>query len=257
MDIEKIEQIPTAFMSIPFSRIVTSLIIFVAGFILVKCVSRAISSAMQRAGHLDASLQKFLLYIVRALLYFVLIIICASQLGLPVNSLLTLLGTMGLAVSLALQDTLKNVAGGIFLLFSKPFATGDVISIDGTKGTVQEIGITHTVLLTADNKQVYIPNGKTSSLTVINHLADAPQLLEIIFTVPYKTDLNLAKKVIEKTILADKRVKSEPQATVRVCELSSATVSIMVTAWCNIDESTELHSALLENVKLALDNAGI
>ena len=257
METEQLEQIPALIMGISVSNMLTALIILVLGIIAVKCVSRAISASMHRAGHIDASLQKFLLYVVRAILYFVLIIICAGQLGLPVNSLIALLGTLGLAVSLALQDALKNIAGGIFLLFSKPFATGDIINVDGVLGTVHEIGITHTVLLTDDNRKVFIPNGKTSALTVTNYSADELRRVEIIFTVPYKTDIALAKKIIGETVLADSRVKAGQESFIRVWELSAASVSIMVRVWCDTADSIELRCALLENVKLALDSAEI
>ena len=254
---ETINQIPKMFMGITFATYATAAVILAVGIIAIKCIARAISSAMERAGHFDMSLQKFLLYVLRAVLYFVLVIICATHLGLPVNSLLALLGTLGLAVSLALQDALKNVAGGIFLLFSRPFATGDVIGIDGVIGTVEEIGITHTVVLTENNKRVHIPNGKTSSLTVTNHSMEASQCIEIIFTVPYKSDIALAKNVISKAVCADKRVHDEPAVSVRVWELSSASVSIMMRCWCDAAESTELRCALLEGVKAALDSAEV
>ncbi len=157
-----------------------------------------------------------------------------------------------------MQDSLKNVAGGILLLSSKPFSTGDFIEIGAVSGTVQEVGVWHTILVTADNKRIYIPNSKVSDDTVVNYSVQDKRRIDLLFSVSYDCDLDAAQAVISDTIRRDGRVLGEPEEPfVRVWELSPRSVEIMTRIWCRAEDYWELRSAVLGSVKLAFDRAGI
>lgn len=240
-----------------FINILFALLTFVIGWIAIRYLTRLVSRILNRNEKLDISLQKFLVNVIRIVAFVVLILMCADQLGLPMTSFITLLGTAGLAASLALQDSLANLAGGIFILVSKPFATGDFIEMGSVSGTVSEIGFIHTVLNTVDNRRIYVPNGGLSADRIINYSAEPRRQLELKFPVPYSCDTAMAKQVITETVLADSRALHEPTPFIRVWELNSSSVDILVRVWVNSPDYFELKCALLENVKMALDKAGI
>ena len=229
-------------------------LILVVGLILIKYFSRALEKLLEKRSKLHQSLRKLLLTAVRAALYFLLLISCADKLGIPTTSLITLLGTFGLAFSLALQSTLSDLAGGIFLLISKPFQVGDYIQTAGAEGTVQEIGFIHTRVSTVDNRSIYIPNSAITGSNVTNY-TNARRQLDLMIPVAYDCSLEKAKRIIEETVQADPRVLEQPW--IRVWELSASSVDIKVRAWCSGSDYWEVRSALLEQIKLRLDESGI
>jgi small conductance mechanosensitive channel len=240
------------------SNLLAALLILAAGYVIIRLLTGGLARVLNRSGRLDVSLRKYLVLIVKILLLFALFIIVASRLGIPIDSLVTILATLGLAVSLAMQDSLKNVAGGIVLLSSKPFVTGDFVEIGGVTGQVAQVGMIHTQLITGDNRKVYVPNSKVAGDTVVNYSALDKRRVELSLRVPYDCDLALARRVISETLTADERVLDEPEAPfVRVWELSPSSVVILARAWCRTEDYWELRSALIEAVKLSLDEAGI
>ncbi|MDR0952007.1 MAG: mechanosensitive ion channel family protein [Oscillospiraceae bacterium] len=251
-------QLGKVLSNLQVTKLLSAVIILLLGLLLVNILSKILRKLLKKSGRLDLSLREFLLKTIKLLLYFVLFIIIASQLGIPITSLITILGALGLAVSLALQDSLSNVAGGLFLLSSKPFSTGDFIEAGAFSGTVAEIGVIHTVLVTIDNRRIYIPNGKLADETVVNFSVADKRRIDLTFPVAYESDLAKARAVIEGTIAKDTRVLSEPEPPfVRVWELSDSSVDIMTRFWCKTEDYWELRSAALESVKGALDSAGV
>lgn len=240
------------------ATILAAVVIFLVGYVLIKWVAKLADKLLERNDKLDPSIRAILVNVVRLLLLFLLILTCADKLGLPTTSIITLLGTFGLAFSLAMQNGLSNLAGGLFILGSKPFETGDYIQVPGAEGTVTRIGFIHTILTTVDNKQTHVPNSAITGSIITNYSQCATRRVDLTIPVTYSCSLEEAKAVIEGVIAADSRVLQEPDAPfVRVWNLGASAVEIMVRVWCKSGDYWELRSSLLENIKGQLDVAGI
>ncbi len=233
------------------------LLTFVLGLIAVKYIVRLFARVLSRTT-LDPSVQALVVNAGRGLLWFLLILILAPQLGIQVTSLITLLGVFGVAISLALQNSLSNVAGGISVLVSKPFSTGDFIEVTGgASGTVDSVGLFHTVIKTMDNHRVYIPNGMLSADQIVNYSVETERRLEMTFSVTYDCDAGEARDLIERTLLEDERIMREPAPYVRVWNLGASAVEILCRVWVPNSDYWEVRSAALERVKKALELAGV
>ena len=238
--------------------VLAAVLIFLVGFVLTKWVCKLLDKLLERNQKLDKSLRVLAVTAVRVLLLFLLLLTCADKLGLPTTSILTLLGTFGLAFSLAMQNSLSNLAGGLFILGSKPFETGDYISMPGAEGTVTQVGFIHTLLTTVDNKQIHVPNSTITGNVVTNYSQCATRRVDLTIPVSYDCSLEQAKAVIERVIARDGRVLQEPAAPfVRVWDLGASAVDIVVRVWCNSADYWELRSWLIENIKTELDREGI
>lgn len=238
-------------------KILTTLLIFVAGWLIISRLSKVITRLIERGNRLDPSVEKLIAKVIHVLLIFVLLIICMGQLGLPSTSLITILGSLGLAASLAFQDTLKNLAGGIIIMTTKPFVTGNFIEAPGASGTVTEIGLAHTLLHTPDNRRIYVPNGTMASATVVNYSLEAQRRVEITIPVPYNAPTKKARDIIEAVVAADGRILADPEPFIRVWAINAASVDIIVRVWTAAGDFFEVKAALLEGVKIALDEQGI
>ncbi|MBR6573563.1 MAG: mechanosensitive ion channel [Clostridia bacterium] len=247
----------SALSKLNLHSILATLVILLVGYALVKWACKLLDKLLQRNGKLDASIRSILVNVVRILLLFLLLLTCADKLGLPTDSIITLLGTFGLAFSLAMQNSLSNLAGGLFILGSKPFETGDYVSVAGAEGTVTQIGFIHTALTTIDNKVIHVPNS-TITGSVVTNFSASKRRVDLTIPVSYNCSLDQAKKVIEGVIARDSRALQEPEAPfVRVWNLGGSAVELMVRVWCDGNDYWELRSWLIENIKKELDKEGI
>ena len=248
----------SALTKLNLQTLLAAVVIFLVGFFVIKWVCKLLNKLLARNEKLDPSIRGIGISAIRILLLFLLILTCADKLGLPTNSIITLLGTFGLAFSLAMQNSLSNLAGGLFILGSKPFETGDYIDVPGAEGTVSKVGFIHTILTTVDNKQIHVPNSTITGSIVTNYSQCETRRVDLTIPVSYECSLEQAKKVIEDVISKDERVLQEPAAPfVRVWNLGGSAVDIMVRVWCKSGDYWELRSALLENIKITLDKEGI
>lgn len=247
-----------ALSKLNLSTILAALVIFLAGYVLIKWVCKLLDRLLQRNEKLDPSLRGIAVNAGRILLLFLLLLTCADKLGLPTTSILTLLGTFGLAFSLAMQNSLSNLAGGLFILGSKPFETGHYISVPGAEGTVSQIGLIHTVLTTVDNKRIHVPNSTITGSIVTNFSQCATRRVDLTIPVSYDCSLEQAKQAIDRVVARDSRVLQQPDAPfIRVWDLGASSVDIMVRVWCGSADYWELRSWLVENIKNELDREGI
>ena len=247
----------SALSKLNLHSILAALVILLVGYVLVKWACKLLDKLLSRNGKLDASIRSILVNAIRILLLFLLLLTCADKLGLPTDSIITLLGTFGLAFSLAMQNSLSNLAGGLFILGSKPFETGDYVSVAGAEGTVTQIGFIHTALTTVDNKVIHVPNS-TITGSVVTNFSSSQRRVDLTIPVSYNCSLDQAKKVIEGVIARDSRALQEPEAPfVRVWNLGGSAVELMVRVWCDGNDYWELRSWLIENIKNELDREGI
>ncbi|MCI7767161.1 MAG: mechanosensitive ion channel [Oscillospiraceae bacterium] len=236
--------------------VVTAIIIYIIGKIISKILIRIIDKAMGRS-RIDETAQGFLKSLLSIIFTAFVIVITLSTLGIPMTSIITTIGAAGVAVALALQNSLSNVAGGFLILMTKPFSKGDYISTNGTEGTVEDISILSTKLLTIDNKVIFIPNSMVSGSTLINFSKEEKRRVDLIFNIAYDQDMNEAMKVIRGVIAEHKLILTEEAPFVRVSALSASSVDITVRVWSKTSDYWTVYFDLIEQVKSAFDQNGI
>ena len=173
------------------------------------------------------------------------------------TSIITTIGAAGVAVALALQNSLSNVAGGFLILMNKPFVNGDFISTNGNEGTVEDISILSTKLLTVDNKVIYIPNSMISGNTLVNYSREEKRRVDLVFSIAYEEDFKEAVKIISGVIAEHKLILSDDAPFVRVSALSASSVDITVRVWTKTPDYWTVYFDLIEQVKSAFDQNGI
>ena len=210
--------------------ILLAILIFVVGRYLIKFINKMIGRMMERK-KVEPTIQSFLKSFINVLLTILLIITTVSALGVNTTSFAALLASAGVAVGMALSGNLQNLAGGIILLLFKPYKVGDYIEAQGVSGTVKEIQIFHTIILTVDNKQVYVPNGALSSGSVINYSSEPLRRVDLTVGVEYGTEVEVVKQALEDIIKADDRILTDPEPFVALGNLSSSSIDFTVRTW--------------------------
>lgn len=216
-------------------HIIAAVVIFIVGRFLIKLINRLVASILQRR-HIEISVQTFLSSLVNIILTILLIITVIGALGVNTTSFAALIASAGVAIGMALSGNLQNFAGGLIILLFKPYRVGDFIDVCGVQGTVSAVQIFHTILLTPDNKAVYLPNGSTSSSTITNYSREDKRRIEWTFGIDYGEDVNRARTAILSVITADARILNEPAPFVAVGGLSDSSVDIIVRVWVPTEE---------------------
>ncbi|MEE8365588.1 MAG: mechanosensitive ion channel domain-containing protein [Gammaproteobacteria bacterium] len=237
-------------------KIALALAIFIIGKFFAKLIANLLEKAMQRSGT-DAMLVKFLGNIAYVILLVAVVLAAVDALGVNIISLMAILGAAGLAVGLALKDSLSNIAAGVMIIIFRPFKIGDYITAGGSSGTVDEIGLFCTLMHTGDNQRVIVPNSTILSGTIVNTSALPTRRVELVFGIGYDDNIGHARDIIMAILKTDERVLEDPAPTVVVSELAASSVNLSVRPWANAEDRWALHTDLLERIKLALDEAGI
>lgn len=224
--------------------------------IAVKVIGGVVAKVLGKS-RLDGALQGFLKTGLRVILYFVAALVILSSLGVDVTSLIALLSVAGLAVSLALQNTLANLAGGIQILVSKPFAAGDYVEAGGNGGTVKTVGLAYTTLVTPDNKVVHIPNSDVAAARIVNYNGNATRRVEIKVTAAYESDIDTVKQTVNTLIAADSRIHKNPEPFVRVSNYGASSIEYTIRVWCDAGEYWNIYFDLMDKLKPAFDAAGV
>lgn len=216
-------------------HIIAAVVIFIVGRFIIKLINRLVASILQRR-HIEISVQTFLSSLVNIILTILLIITVIGALGVNTTSFAALIASAGVAIGMALSGNLQNFAGGLIILLFKPYRVGDFIDVCGVQGTVSAVQIFHTILLTPDNKAVYLPNGSTSSSTITNYSREDKRRIEWTFGIDYGEDVNRARTAILSVITADARILPDPAPFVAVGGLSDSSVDIIVRVWVPTEE---------------------
>lgn len=236
-------------------RLFIAVLIILIGSRLIKVLERILKRSFERMD-MEVSLRKFLLSLINAGLYCILIFIAAGQLGVNNASIVAILGSAGLALSLALQGSLANFAGGILILVMKPFRVGDYIIADGGEGTVKSIGLVYTTMSTPDNRRVIIPNGNLANSPLTNVTAQDKRRVDILVGVSYSSDLCEAKKIIYQLYENHPMVLKEEIVSF-VDTLGDHTIIIGGRGWVMTENYWSVKWEITENIKLKFDEAGI
>ena len=236
-------------------RIVMALVIYVIGKWVAKKVANFARKLME-GREADPTLVNFLCNIIYAVLLVAVILAALDTVGLPVTSLLAVVGAAGLAIGLALKDSLGNFAAGVMLVMFRPFSKGDVVEVAGVAGKVDEVRIFSTILTTADNKQITIPNGQVAADTITNYTAKDMRRVDMVFGVGYDDDLKVARDVLTRICTGHPKVLDDPAFNIFVLNLGDSSVDFAVRPWVKTEDYWTVWGDVLEQAKVELEAAG-
>ena len=256
MDLEKWAAIAQDFIIEYGIKVLGAIVIWIIGSWVIKKLNKGIAKVMTKQNY-DISLQKFLLNLIGWGLKILLFLAILSQLGVETTSFAAILAAAGLAVGMALQGSLGNFAGGVLIMVFKPFKIGDLIEAQGEIGVVKEIEIFTTKLTGLSNKEIIIPNGSLSNGNIINYTTEGTRRVDLVFGVSYDADIKQSKDVIMNVLTSHPKVLKDPTPAVTVLELADSSVNFAVRPWCNTEDYWDVYFDVTENVKEALDAAGI
>lgn len=237
-------------------RIALVFVIFFVGRKLIKKIVSLCDQALKRHG-MEVTVRRFFCNVINALGYICMLGVLLQTVGLTATSLTALVASAGVAVGLALQGSLSNFAGGVLILLMKPFVIGDYIVQGNTEGTVKEIGLVYTELITADNRLIVIPNGTLIDSSIVNVTATGKRRLELSVGIGYKSDLKKAKEVLIRLGENDPARDPENPVNVFVSELAESSVNLGLHVWVSSSEYWNAKWRLTENIKMAFDEEGI
>ncbi|HEU5076858.1 MAG TPA: mechanosensitive ion channel domain-containing protein [Polyangiaceae bacterium] len=236
-------------------KVLLALLTLIIGLWLIGGVRSLVGKALSRK-RVDPTLAPFVLSLLVWVLKAVLFISVASMIGIETTSFVAILGAAGLAVGLALQGSLSNFAGGVLILIFRPYEVGHFIEAQGHQGTVKEIQIFTTVLLTPQNRRVILPNGALSNGPIVNHTVEGTARVDLTIPIEHKADPEKARQILLDVLQADERVLAQPPPTVMVSALGD-TVTLAVRPHCKVEDYWGVHCDTLERGKARLEQAGI
>jgi len=236
--------------------ILLAVVIFVVGRYAIKFTNRLVARMLEKR-NVEPTVQSFLKSFVNITLITLLIITVVGTLGVNTTSLAALLASAGLAVGMAFSGNLQNLAGGIILLFLKPFKVGDFIEVQGVSGNVKAIQIFHTILTTTDNKELYIPNGALSSGNITNYTKNDLRRVDFTISVEYGTDTEKVKQVTLDLIKEDERIMQEPAPFIAVKELANSSVDFVLRVWTKASDYWDVFFDTNERIYTEFNKQGI
>jgi small conductance mechanosensitive channel len=238
-------------------RVLLALVVFLAGMQAIKLVRKIVRRSLRR-GNADEGVIRFLDSLLKVVLYILLVFLIASGFGLDATSVVALVGSAGVAIGLAVQGSLSNFAGGVLLLLLKPFKIDDYIKdSNGNEGTVQEVQLFYTRLITPDHHVVIVPNGTLANANILNMSTLEDRRMDIVVGISYDADIRTAREVLLKVLNDDPDVLKDKERLVFVDELADSGVILRVRCFSRNDTYWSTKWRLTEHVKYALDEAGI
>ncbi len=237
-------------------KLVIALIVYLIGNAIAKAISKGISGLMIKR-KADKTIAGFLGNIVYAILLLIVVLSALSVLGVKTSSFMVIVGAAVLAIGVAMQGTLSNLAAGVMLISLRPFKVGDSVIAGGQTGTVHDIGILSTTILTSDNKKILVPNSAISGGAVTNFSAMPTRKIELAIVVPGTTDLNKGREILKGVLEADSRILKDPAPSIGIAEASAAEIKYGVGAHVNNADMGAVQSDLYEKIRQALTTAGI
>ena len=238
-------------------NVLTAIVILIVGFVVAGWASNRIEGLTKRSHKLDETLFSFLGNIVRYIIIGFAFLFVLNTFGVQTTSVVAVIGAAGLAIGLALQGTLSNVAAGVMIVFFRPIKLGDFVDIGGSMGTVKAINLNYIELASVGNFQIIVPNSEVWGNTITNYSIYPQRRAEWTFGVAYGADLDLAHRTIIDTIMADERSLSEPEPFIQVTNLNASSVDFLVRVWVARADYFQYQADMTRAVKDALDKAGV
>jgi len=237
-------------------KLLAAIVVLVLGRWVAILLRNFIEKSMRRT-NVDETLISFTANLAYIALFAFVIIAALAQLGIQTTSFIAVLGAAGLAIGLALQGSLANFAAGVLMLLFRPFKVNDYIEGGGTAGTVKEIEIFNTILLTPDNKTVIVPNAKMTSDKIVNYAKQGTRRVDMVFGIAYDSDIDKAKQILWDLLKNDSRILPDPEPMVVVLELADSSVKIACRPWVNAGDYWSFYFEMTEAVKKQFDASGI
>lgn len=238
-------------------KLLTALLILLIGRWIAKLLGRMSERLLTRRLDADTALAGFVGTIVSITLTLVVLLTALQQLGLPIASLIAVLGAAGLAIGLALKDSLTNFASGVMLMVTRPFRAGDFVEAGGATGIVEKVGIFNTLMRTTTNQEITVPNGNITAANITNYSIRPTRRIDVTFGIAYEDDIARAREVITNVIQSDERLHRDPAPIIWMDALADSSVNLAVKVWTNTDIFWDVRSDLIERVKTGFDAAGI
>ena len=237
-------------------RLGVALAIFIVGRWIARWLTSVVRKLMTKS-NMDVMLINFLGNLVYTVLILVVVMATLDHLGIRTTSLLAVFGAAGLAIGLALKDSLSNFSSGVMIILFRPFKVGDFIEAGGASGVVEEVRMFATIMRTGDNRQIIVPNGQIYGGTITNYSAKPTRRIDLVFGIGYGDDIAKAKKIIDDIMQQDERILSDPAPGIALGELADSSVNFNVRPWVKNEDYWPVRADLLERIKLAFDANGI
>lgn len=256
INIDKIIETLTYWATTYSVKLIAAILIFIIGKWLAHKISIMITGLLKK-NNVDTTLINFLESIIYYTFLIVVIIAAAGQLGINTTSFITIVGAAGLAIGLALKDSLSNFASGIMLILFRPFRAGDFVNAGGVSGTVASIALFNTILKTPDNQKVIVPNSKITNNIITNVTANDTRRVDLVIGISYDDDIKKAKEILNRIILEEKRILDTPKTKIAVSALADSSVNFIVRPWVKTSEYWDIYYDLIEKIKITFDEEGI
>lgn len=256
IDINQILETVTVWFTTYSIKIVAAILIFIIGKWLCRRITNLLTKIMEK-NNIDVTLVKFLSSIVYYTLFIVVMIAVAGQLGINTTSFLTIIGAAGLAIALALKDSLANFASGVMLIMFRPIKIGDFVDVGGVTGTVQSIDIFNTTIHSPDNQKHIVPNASITSGVITNVTANDTRRVDLVIGIGYDDDIAKAKGILKAIIKKEERILEDPATNIAVSELGDSSVNFVVRPWVKTSDYWDVYFALTEEIKITFDKEGI
>lgn len=250
------EQFFETLKAFTFEKVVSTLVLLIVCLLVIRIITAVISKMLDNP-KVEPRMRKFIAGAAKALLYILAVLILADSIGIPITSLVALFSVFSLAISLAVQDVLANVAGGMVILFAKPFQIDDYIETDACAGTVVAIDLIHTKLDTPNGQRVMMPNSTLADSKIINYTQLGTRRVDHVITASYDDPIPAVRKACLKAVEMTPDVLAEPAPQVIVTNYGESSIEYHVRCWSNVDTFWDVNAALLENIKTAFDQDGV
>lgn len=253
---EVVSSVGTTIAAMSFTALLQLVLMIVIGVVVIRILMNLMDKLLDRNPNL-VSVKRYVRGVLKAILWFILILIVAGSVGIQVSSLIALFSVIGLAVSLAMQNTLSNLAGGLLILITKPFEVGNYVSADGIDGTVYSIGLAYTALTTIDNKEIFIPNSQIASAKITNFNRLGRRRIDMNFTVSYDAPIEAVKTALREVISSIPQIMSDPAPGVYLTDYGSSSITYQIRVWCACDDYWTVYFGLKEGVRPAFERHNV
>lgn len=242
--------------ALTMDKVVHVLLLILVGVVVIRVVLKLLDRVLARSKSLK-SLSRYIHSVAKISMAFILVLMVAEDVGIHTTSLVAMLSVAGLAVSLALQNTLSNVAGGIMLLVTTPFQVGDYVEADGISGTVHAIDLSYTAILTIDGKEIFVPNSQLSGTKIINYTVLGRRRVDLNFTASYDAPTATVKQAIGEVLEDIPQIIAEPAPEIHLSDYQASSIQYVVRAWTAAADYWTVYYAIQEGVREAFDRHGV
>ena len=247
----------SAWLVVALPNLIAAIIILIVGWWLAGRVEQGVLNLLGNRLEVDTTLRTVLSKVGRYIVLILVLVAALSQLGIQTTTLIAAVGAIGLAIGLALQSTLSNIAAGIMLLWLRPFSMGEFIESGDNSGTVDDVGLFATTLMRVDGVYVFVPNSQLWNNKITNYSKKAKRMLREVFTISYDDDIRKARQVLLDLVKSDERIDATPEPIVKVKELGDSAVALELRAWTNTSDFWQARWDLVERGKMVLEAGGL